>query len=1046
MSVYNFATTNLAGSSAQAGGFYPYLMENSLRFTNESNSHLSRVFATDGNRKTWTWSAWVKRGNIGSLQRLWGTINGSSQEENIKFEANNTIRWYSHNAGGSAADNDLTTVAVFRDVTSWYHIQIVKDTTQSTAANRNKLYVNGVLQSWAGTSYASLNYDGWINASGSDNTHRIGAHAYSTGSQPFDGYMAEVNFVDGQALSPTSFGEDKEGVWIPVKPSGLTFGTNGFYLPFKQNTSSGTSGLFTDASTSYIQWANTSHYDIGSSDDFTLEFFMRPSTAEMAQYSYIVGNYVSTSGPHMAVQRSGNDFYFYYGNGAAYTFTHTAGDIVANQWHHIVINRVSGTVRFFIDGTQKGATQTSSTVALDNNSFRVGLAQQNGSNAFDGYLSNVRLVIGSAVYSDGTSITVPTSTLTNVTNTKLLALTTSTLTQDASSNNVTGTTSGSPSFSYDSPFTTESFYSDASGNNNDFVESNISHTDQMIDTPTNNFAVMNSIEASSGVSITLSEGNLKAVGTTSSYSGGLASTFEQSSGKWYWEVLIVSETTAGTNYYNFIGAATGENNLVHKNTNSQIPSAAAGVNGWSWEGDGTINLIGTGTKAVNSVSAPSAGDVLGFAIDLDNGNVYFYYNGVAQNSGSAVITGVTGLLHNPSVGLYNSTVVTVNFGQDSSFAGNKTAQGNADGNGQGDFFYAPPSNFLAFCSANLPEPSIIDGTENFNTVLYTGNAGTQSITGVGFDPDFTWAKNRASSSYHHELYDTVRGNNLRVFTSQTQAEATGYLQFISDGFSLTAGGGINASGNAHVAWNWKGGGTAVSNTDGSISSTVSANTAAGFSIVSFDTGGNTSGTVGHGLGVQPQLILGKTRNHQIGWYIQTPLLDANLSLAFDAAAAYNPGYNHWNDTHPTSSVFSVGGYMADHADLTNPSTKIAYCFANVEGYCKVGNWTGNNTASGPFVYTGFEPQWVLFKRTDNATGSYWNIMDNKRNNLPAGNPIDTVLMAHVNTNEAGLSDIPLDFLSNGFKVRTTGTSVNGTNATYLYLALAENPFKYSNAR
>jgi hypothetical protein len=225
---------------------------------------------------------------------------------------------------------------------------------------------------------------------------------------------------------------------------------------------------------------------------------------------------------------------------------------------------------------------------------------------------------------------------------------------------------------------------------------------------------------------------------------------------------------------------------------------------------------------------------------------------------------------------------------------------------------------------------------------------------------------------------------------------------------------------------------------------VSANTTAGFSIVSFTCGsGVTSGTVGHGLGVQPQLIIGKTRNHDVSWYVQTPLLATNLAGILNATDAfYNPGYNHWNDTHPTTDVFSVGGYMAGHADLTSPSTKICYCFANVDGYSKVGSYVGNGSADGPFIYTGFRPAWVMVKRSD-STG-WWGISDNARSTY---NQVANTLAANESYSESTLtSDLKVDFLSNGFKIRDTDGYYNASGGTYIYLAVAESPFKYSTAR
>jgi hypothetical protein len=234
-----------------------------------------------------------------------------------------------------------------------------------------------------------------------------------------------------------------------------------------------------------------------------------------------------------------------------------------------------------------------------------------------------------------------------------------------------------------------------------------------------------------------------------------------------------------------------------------------------------------------------------------------------------------------------------------------------------------------------------------------------------------------------------------------------------------------------------------SNFEGSIQSTVSAAPDAGFSIVSFScASGVTSGTVGHGLGIQPQLLIGKTRNHAVNWYVQTTLLAANLSGILDTTSAwYNPGYNHWNDTYPTTDVFSVGGYMAGHSDLTLPSTKIVYAFSNIEGYSRVGKYLGNGSADGTFVFTGFRPAFVLLKKSS-AAGDNWSMYDNKRDTY---NVVREYLIP--NTTAAAASTDTMDFLSNGFKVRNSGSYINTSGATYIYLAFADGqPFKYANAR
>ena len=270
------------------------------------------------------------------------------------------------------------------------------------------------------------------------------------------------------------------------------------------------------------------------------------------------------------------------------------------------------------------------------------------------------------------------------------------------------------------------------------------------------------------------------------------------------------------------------------------------------------------------------------------------------------------------------------------------------------------------------------------------------------------------------------------------------LRFVaSDGFivgdNLTGTGATNLNTNTYVAWNWKAGGTAVSNTDGSLTSQVSANVDAGFSIVAW-TAPNDSGTVGHGLDSTPELIIAKPLGSGTNWYVQAPVVTAvNQVLNLDSTTAkFNPGVNHFNDTYPTSTVFSYGGYLGD--DLTNDD-KIAFCFHSVDGYSKVGSYTGNGSADGPFVYTGFRPAWVLIK--SHTAGYDWVLDDSARSPFNEGN---ATLFPNASSAEYTGGAYGIDFLSNGFKLRTTYGQYNQSGGGYLYLAFAENPFKYANAR
>jgi len=327
----------------------------------------------------------------------------------------------------------------------------------------------------------------------------------------------------------------------------------------------------------------------------------------------------------------------------------------------------------------------------------------------------------------------------------------------------------------------------------------------------------------------------------------------------------------------------------------------------------------------------------------------------------------------------------------------------------------------------------------FQTKLYTGNGGTQSITLDGSEdmqPDWVWIKNR-SSAYSHTVFDVIRGTTKRLMTNETAAEETDantLTAFGSDGFSLGTNVALNQSSTAHVAWNWKGGGSASSNTDGSTTSTVSANTTAGFSIVSYS-GTGSNATVGHGLSSAPNVVIIKKRSISSQWCFGTSALGFTKFLELNLTSAAGTNSNRFNDTAPTSSVFSVG----TEGDVNTSGTYIAYCFAEKKGYSKFGSYTGNGNADGTFVYTGFKPAWVIIKRTDSADS--WLMIDNKRVGYNGGN---NVLEADANSAEdSGVADRQ-DILSNGFKLRSDWTKINASGGTYIYMAFAESPFVNSN--
>ena len=344
----------------------------------------------------------------------------------------------------------------------------------------------------------------------------------------------------------------------------------------------------------------------------------------------------------------------------------------------------------------------------------------------------------------------------------------------------------------------------------------------------------------------------------------------------------------------------------------------------------------------------------------------------------------------------------------------------------------------------IPDGRTVMAATTFNGITGGTQTITNTVNGVGFQPDFVWMKLR-SGVQDHFLIDSVRGSSNYVSSNTTAAEVTGATAFLtsfnSNGWSLGSGGYGN--GVTVVGWNWKAGGTAVSNTAGSITSSVSANTTAGFSVVTY-TGTGVAATIGHGLGVAPSMMITKNRTSGAqAWHCYHASLGNSAVIFLNTTAAQSTGSaDWWNNTTPTSSVFSVGTGGATNG---NTQAIVAYCFAAVAGYSAFGSFTGNGSADGPFVYTGFRPAFVMAKLSS-ATGD-WNMVDDMRQtyNDASGNP---VLRANLSSAEEDVDTMQgqMDILSNGFKLRSNNSSLNASGGTIIYAAFAKSPFKYANAR
>jgi hypothetical protein len=530
-----------------------------------------------------------------------------------------------------------------------------------------------------------------------------------------------------------------------------------------------------------------------------------------------------------------------------------------------------------------------------------------------------------------------------------------------------------------------------------------------------------------GSTVTLSNGNLDQVTASGGWNSARAS-IAVASGKWYWEVTIT-----GTSQLVMHGV---DDNTYNVTTNPSSAYVGAYTNSWGVYASNGQKRNNTGSGTAYG-SAFAQNDVMIVAMDMDSGKIWWGKNGTWFASGdpvagtNAAYTNLSGYTLNPATSGFDTTdSCTHNFGQR-------------------PFAYTAPTGFKALCTQNLPTPAIGGSSETlaskfFNTITYSGN-GTQSITGVGFRPDLVWIKSRSNGAYNHQWHDVVRGATAgALFSNTTTSENATYQfdSFDSDGFTTDSSNitGVNNSGQTFVAWNWRAGNSAGSrNTAGSIASNVSANPTSGFSIVTYSGNSSQPSTVGHGLAVAPSFYFIKERNGSTyDWNGYHVGLGNTLYIALNTTAAASSAVSAWNNTSPTSSVFTI-----NHAAINSSGVNyVAYCFAAVAGYSAFGSYIGNGSTDGPFMFTGFRPAYVLIKRSS-TSGNHWQILDTKRSTY---NVMADYMYAGATQAEAYDATVGIDSLSNGFKLRGTDGNVNAVNSTYIYMAFAESPFKYSLAR
>lgn len=1059
-----------------------------------ANEYLKRTPTSTGNRRVFTWSGWVKRNILGTDQNLLCSTEPGLISK-LFFNTNDKLDYQNN-----SPSFELITSQTFRDTGNWTHVLFVAETTASISSERIRLYVNGVrIAKFDTETYPAINSTLIFN-------YPIGHFISNESSNVnyFTGEIADVFFIDGQALTPDVFGfykvgkgyvsagstqstDFRPGQWVPKTPRVIKtainnnggFGVNGFYLPmndsnnfgadfhcdpnsiiklqenlpqprsridgvgdytgalrddpFKQYlvlalpfVSGGLNSGFGDYASSIkgsgsakvgtlsnspsivntagyygsalsingtgsgasgspvITFASNADFSFGSSP-YTIECWLNPSTNTSHDAGVVV---VGDSGAQTAISYTNGIIMFRGPSGSVEISSPTYSQV--NQWFHTAIVRETGSnIKLYVNGVCVGV-KTNFTSTLSQDKLNIGAWEETGIYGFNGQIQDLRIYKGVAKYTGGFDVPRP------------------------------------------------------------YTPVGIATWRAVPDTTANNFATLNPLTQLDNGSITYTNGNLTgyvATNTNSTTSTiGISSIGSQ---KYY------AEFRATSSNYPRIGvidatiaqqgiSASGSGTASANNLN------ISGVISWG----GTVNelYINSGTGVVNG--GYTTNDIIGVAYDSATRNVWFSKNGTWQNftgSGANPATGTNPVgAVNGSNSVYfgirpEASNIDCNFGQNPTFSGNTTAGTYTDSNNKGLFKYQPPSGFLALCEDNLPTPAISDPGKHFKTVLWTGDGGSRNIVGVGFTPDLVWIKKRAGGTENHNLFDSVRGANIYLQSNTTGAEASAGIpmltSFNNDGFSLGSNGGVNENNHTFAAWCWKAGaGTTSTNTNGSITSVVSVNQDAGFSIVSGLSGGS-SGSVfdsfGHGLGKTPSFILVKNRDIVDYFYAYHKSLPTQYLVLGATNASAGAGGNNWGTSGPSSSVITTK--QSSFAGAAGQRF-IFYCWAEIEGFSKFGSYTGNGSADGPFVYCGFRPAWVMIK---NISGSHnWEIYDSSMNPI---NPVGLTLLP--NASDAQIDTTPrLDFLSNGFKWRNIGGSVNGSGNTIIFAAYAESPFQTANAK
>ena len=779
---------------------------------------------------------------------------------------------------------------------------------------------------------------------------------------------------------------------------------------------------FNSADSAYLSRTPAS---AGNRKTFTFSCWIKRSALGSQQQLFGSYNYPSPAYYDTGIALNASDqLYFFNYDTSAWNGQLTTAAVFRDTaaYYHVVVScdtNAAAPVKIYVNGAQQTLSGTqpsaSSNTAINYTSLHaIGTYTPISGNTlfFSGYLADIHFI-------DGQALTPSSFAETNATTGQWVP---------KAYTGTYGTNGFRLDFSDNSAATATTLGKDRAGSNN-WTPNNLSVTagagnDSLVDTPTSygtdtgaggevrgNYCTLNPLFPSAAVT---TNGNLTHYGVNAGKLGTMAF---PSTGKWYYELTM---TQRFGNYWSFIGIQTADN--------------TTGSNGFFQSDDGVSGGVYlNGVKQV-SVNTGSDGDICGLLWDADTRQMSVFRNGSQLGTTLTLPAGTyfpwvsgSGLSY-PS----SAAIADVNFGQRP---------------------WAYPANAAgakALCDTNLPAPVVAKPSTVMDVKLWTGNSGTQNITGLAFSPDLAWVKGR-TGILNHVLSDTIRGANLKLASNTTGAETgtdNGTISaFNSDGITVAMGTGTypgyetNLSTYPYVGWFWDAGSSTVTNTQGSITSQVRANPSAGFSIVTYTgtaTTGSQTPTVGHGLNVTPKLVITKRRDGASDWVVQTDLIPQNYLLYLNSTAAQTSisGSGVSNIPLPTSSVFTAA-YITGLG--VSGQTHVAYCFAPVAGYSAFGSYTGNGSTDGPFVYTGHRVRWLLVKNATN--GGSWVLHDTTRSTY---NVSGQELLP--DSSGAEYTFTRFDFLSNGFKGRSTNNASNTNGDTYIYAAFAENPFQYARAR